>query len=179
MLVIRSFIGCKRRTRNRQIRKRRIRNRWTRNRRIRNRRTRNRRIRNRQTRNRRIRNRQTRNRRIRNRRTRNRRIRNRRTRNRRTRNRRTRNRRTRNRRTRNRRNAKTPSRCILPCQHRLLQRQTWTHPHQIFVIWFSWSVSFSICPASEADQFIFQPLSLKFTNSLLLLKVNNAPLIPS
>ena len=41
------------------------------------------------------------------------------------------------------------SRCILPCQH----RQTWTHPHRIFAIWFYWSVSFFICPASEADQF--------------------------
>ena len=73
MLVIRGLVGCKRRTRFRQIRNGRIRNKRTRNRR-----TRNRRIRNRRTRNRRTRNRWTGNRRIRNRRTRNRRIRNRR-----------------------------------------------------------------------------------------------------
>ena len=83
MLVIRSLIGCKWQTRNRQtqrrrIRKGRIRNRRTRNRRTRNRRTRDKRIRNRRIRNRRTRNKWTRNRRIRNKRIRNRRTRNRR-----------------------------------------------------------------------------------------------------
>ena len=45
-------------------------------------------------------------------------------------------------------------RCIIPCQHIpwLFQRQNWTHPQQIFTISFSWSVSFSTCPASKADQ---------------------------
>ena len=71
-------------------------------------------------------------------------------------------------------------RCTIPGQHIpwFLQRQNWTHPHQIFTIWFSWSVSFSTCPASQADQFLFQPRSLKFTNSFLLLKINNVYLIP-
>ena len=46
-------------------------------------------------------------------------------------------------------------RCIIPCQHIpwYFQRQNWTHPHQIFTIWFSWSVSFSTCPTFKADQF--------------------------
>ena len=45
-------------------------------------------------------------------------------------------------------------RCIIPCQHIpwFFQRQNWTHTHQIFTIWFSWSVSFSTCPTSKADE---------------------------
>ena len=42
----------------------------------------------------------------------------------------------------------------LPTLPWFFQRQNWTHPHQIFTIWFSWSVSFSTCPTSKADQFI-------------------------
>ena len=38
---------------------------------------------------------------------------------------------------------------------------------------------FPSAPPPKLINFIFQPLSLKFTNSLLLLKVNNIPLIPS
>ena len=60
------------------------------------------------------------------------------------------------------------SRCILSCQHRLLRRQNWTRPHQIFTSWFSWSVSFSICPASEADQFYIPATAteiFKFTSA--------------
>ena len=74
-------------------------------------------------------------------------------------------------------------RCILPRQHipSPFQIQNWLHPPQILP---SHSPDLFLFPRFHLSPFqswpiLFQPLSLKFANSALLLKVNNVSLIPS